>query len=189
MTTLTIWTTLAVARVLPTPRYLPRAHPANSNCHPHNCDVTIICLLLIAIWNRNWRFFFFSNSCLKRFQKVCKKNDLDRVLPSVDVVLLLTLHGPRYWVFHRFHMCIPLFYIDSCLLYRFASLCGCRSIFILFEVLKLYTCIYIILWICYCGVQLPVCTLAYVKQNICFKTVNLNDSSTGWILSFKLQHN
>lgn len=109
MTTLTTWTTLAVARVPPTPKYLPRAHPANWNCHPHNCDVTIICLLLNAIWNRNWRFVF-SNSSLKDFQKVCKKNDLDRVLPSVDVVLLLTLHGPRYWVFHRFHMCIPLFY-------------------------------------------------------------------------------
>lgn len=86
-------------------------------------------------------------------------------------------------------ICVSRYFIDSCLLYRFASLCGCRSIFILFEVLKLYTCIYIILWICYCGVQLPVCTLAYVKQNICFKTVNLNDSSTGWIFSFKLQHN
>lgn len=111
MTTLTIWTTLAVARVLPTLRYLPRAHPANSNCHPHNCDVTIICLLLIAIWNRNWRFFFLLEQLFKKIFRECViKNDLDRVLPSVDVVLLLTLHGPRYWVFHRFHMCIPLFY-------------------------------------------------------------------------------
>lgn len=118
---------------------------------------------------------------------MCKKNDLDRVLPSVDVVLLLTLHGPRYWVFHRFHMCIPLFYrllfiVQICLIMWLS-----KHFHFIWSAKTLYMHIYNL--ICYCGVQLPVCTLAYVKQNICFKTVNLNDSSTGWIFSFKLQHN
>lgn len=117
---------------------------------------------------------------------MCKKNDLDRVLPSVDVVLLLTLHGPRYWVFHRFHMCIPLFYrllfiVQICLIMWLS-----KHFHFIWSAKTLYMHIYNL--ICYCGVQLPVCTLAYVKQNICFKTVNLNDSSTGWIFSFKLQH-
>lgn len=117
---------------------------------------------------------------------MCKKNDLDRVLPSVDVVLLLTLHGPRYWVFHRFHMCIPLFYrllfiVQICLIMWLS-----KHFHFIWSAKTLYMHIYNL--ICYCGVQLPVCTLAYVKQNNCFKTVNLNDSSTGWIFSFKLQH-